>query len=260
MTTFLSNPTTCGTRCKATVGSESQLSSSDAKTPFYWLFQIPKILRTHFRCMTSFISPGPISIWDFYFYISEWHIHPARAWTPALMLHLTNPCSKRKVLSLAKPKGKIYKTKSLGHYITSSAQSHSQRAVTKSGNILGCSAEDGFLPAIVYVYTIFFQYISYHTFPSHFIIWTPPWPKQLYYFNVLLIRQKLHIIVWFLWHYTSSNYADKTGFADTLSLSLSLSHVRTRTIRPNYPSLLAGLQDWIWCLHRADVSETMLVG
>ena len=34
-------------------------------------------------------------------------------------LHLTNPCAKRKVLSLAKPKGKIYKTKSLGHYITS---------------------------------------------------------------------------------------------------------------------------------------------
>ena len=33
-------------------------------------------------------------------------------------LHLTNPCAKRKVLSLTKPKGKIYKTKSLGHYIT----------------------------------------------------------------------------------------------------------------------------------------------
>ena len=32
--------------------------------------------------------------------------------------HLTNPCAKRKVLSLTKPKGRIYKTKSLGHYIT----------------------------------------------------------------------------------------------------------------------------------------------
>ena len=32
-------------------------------------------------------------------------------------LHLTNPCAKRKVLSLTKPKGRIYKTKSLGHYI-----------------------------------------------------------------------------------------------------------------------------------------------
>ena len=60
----------------------------------------------------------PIHIWDFYFDISEWHILPERAWTPALMLHLTNPRAKRKVLSLTKPKGKIYKTKSLGHYIT----------------------------------------------------------------------------------------------------------------------------------------------
>ena len=33
-------------------------------------------------------------------------------------LHQSNPCAKRKVLSLTKPKGKIYKTKSLGHYIT----------------------------------------------------------------------------------------------------------------------------------------------
>ena len=33
-------------------------------------------------------------------------------------LHLTNPCAKRKVLSLTKPKGKTYKTKSFGHYIT----------------------------------------------------------------------------------------------------------------------------------------------
>ena len=53
-----------------------------------------------------------IPIWDFYFDISEWHILFARAWTPALMLHLTNPCAKRKVLSLTKPKGKIDKTKS----------------------------------------------------------------------------------------------------------------------------------------------------
>ena len=49
-----------------------------------------------------------------------WMTHPPRAnaWTPALMLHLTNPCAKRKVLCLTKPKGKIYETKSLGHYIT----------------------------------------------------------------------------------------------------------------------------------------------
>ena len=65
--------------------------------------------------------PNPLvtlSIWDFYFDISEWHILSARAWTPVLMLHLTNPCAKQKVLNLTKPKGKIYKTKSLRHYIT----------------------------------------------------------------------------------------------------------------------------------------------
>ena len=33
-------------------------------------------------------------------------------------LHLTNPCTKRKVLILTKPKGKIYKTRSLCNYIT----------------------------------------------------------------------------------------------------------------------------------------------
>ena len=52
----------------------------------------------------------PIPIWDFYFDIAEWHILSARAWTPVLTLHLTNPCAKQKVLSLTKPKGKIYKT------------------------------------------------------------------------------------------------------------------------------------------------------
>ena len=50
--------------------------------------------------------PVTFSIRDFYFDISEWHILPARVWTPALMLHLTNPCAKQKVLSLTKPKAR----------------------------------------------------------------------------------------------------------------------------------------------------------
>ena len=37
-----------------------------------------------------------IPTWDFYFDISRWHILSARAWTPALMLRLTNPCAKPK--------------------------------------------------------------------------------------------------------------------------------------------------------------------
>ena len=97
---------------------ESQPSSLDTKTQLTDFSQILQILRERFRCMTSFTSPSHNSIWDFYFDISEWHILPACAWTPALILHLTNPCAKWKVLSLTKPKGKIYKTKSLDHYIT----------------------------------------------------------------------------------------------------------------------------------------------
>ena len=72
---------------------ESQLSSSNAKTQLTDFSYIPKIRRARFRCMTSFISPGHIPIWDFYFDISEWHILPTHAWTPALMLHLTNTCN-----------------------------------------------------------------------------------------------------------------------------------------------------------------------
>ena len=64
--------------------SESQLSSSDAKTQHSRLdpgtqltdfSQIPKILHACFQYMTSFPSPG---IWDFYFDVSEWHILRAR--------------------------------------------------------------------------------------------------------------------------------------------------------------------------------------
>ena len=56
----------------------------------------------------------PVPIWDFYL---EWYIFSACAWTPASMLHLTNPCTKRMILSLTKPNGKIYKKKSLSNCI-----------------------------------------------------------------------------------------------------------------------------------------------
>ena len=46
-----------------------------------------------------------------------WHLWMTREHLRSC-LHLTNPCTKRKVLSLTKPKGKIYKMKSCGHYIT----------------------------------------------------------------------------------------------------------------------------------------------
>ena len=100
--------------------SESQSSRSDAGTHLTAFSQIPAPVSGAWRHSRPRV---PISIWDFYFDISEWHILSARAWTPALMLHLTNPCSKRKVFILPKPKGKIYKTKSLRHYITTSNDS-----------------------------------------------------------------------------------------------------------------------------------------
>ena len=100
---------------QALPSSESQLSSSEAGIQLTAFFQISAHASGAWRHPNTLVL---IPIWDFYFNISEWHILSARAWTPSLMLHLTNPCAKRTVLSLTKPKGKIYKTKSLGNYIT----------------------------------------------------------------------------------------------------------------------------------------------
>ena len=111
MTTFPSASNHVRTRRKALASSESQPSSLDAKTQ----------LTVRTQELTFFKSPKSSAhasgawrhshppIWDFYFDISEWHILPARASTPALMLHLTNPCTKRKVLSLTKLKARYIK-------------------------------------------------------------------------------------------------------------------------------------------------------
>ena len=99
----------------ASPSSESQPSSSESGTQLTAFSQILAHASVAWRHPNTLV---PITIWNFYFDISEWHILSARAWTPAFMLHLTNPCAKRKVLSQTKPKGKIYKTKSLGNYIT----------------------------------------------------------------------------------------------------------------------------------------------
>ena len=103
----------------ASPSSESQPSSSKMGTQLTAFSQISAHTSSVW-CHSN--TPVSIPIWDFYFDISEWHILSVRAWTPALMLHLTDPCAKRKVLSLTKPKGKIYKTKSLHHYMTTLTQ------------------------------------------------------------------------------------------------------------------------------------------
>ena len=95
--------------------SESQLSRSEAGTQHTAFSQISAHASGAWRNSHPLVS---IPICDFYFDISKWYILSARAWMPALMLHQTNPCAKRKVLILTKPKGQIYKTKSPRNHIT----------------------------------------------------------------------------------------------------------------------------------------------
>ena len=99
----------------ASPSSESQPSSSEAGTQLTAFSQISAHASGAWCHLNILVL---IPNWDFYFDISEWHILSAGARTPVLMLHLTNLCNKRKVLSLTKPKGKLYKTKSLRNYIT----------------------------------------------------------------------------------------------------------------------------------------------
>ena len=57
-------------------------------------FKIPKS-SARFWCMTSFALASPVSHLG-YCDISEWHVHSVCAWTPVLMLHLSNPCTEPK--------------------------------------------------------------------------------------------------------------------------------------------------------------------
>ena len=82
----------------------------------------PQILRARFRCMTSFTSPGHTLSGIFILTSVNDTSSPRVRQHLCSSLLLTNPCAKRKVLSLTKPKGRIYKTKPLGHYITTSLQ------------------------------------------------------------------------------------------------------------------------------------------
>ena len=87
----------------ASPSSESWLSCSEAGTQLTAFSQIPK---SSAHASSAWHHSHPLVS------IPEWHI------LSALMLHLTNPYAKRKVLSLTKPKGKIYKMKFLSNYIT----------------------------------------------------------------------------------------------------------------------------------------------
>ena len=80
----------------ASPSSESQLSLSEAGTQLTAFSQIPKSSAHASGAWRHSHPLVSIPIWDFYFDISKWHILSARAWTPALMLHLTNPCTEPK--------------------------------------------------------------------------------------------------------------------------------------------------------------------
>ena len=97
----------------ASPSSESQPSSSGAGSQLTAFSQISAHASGARRHPNTLV---PIPIWDFYFDISEWHILSARV--NACINVAPNSRAKQKVLSLTKPKGKIYKTKSLGNYIT----------------------------------------------------------------------------------------------------------------------------------------------
>ena len=110
--------------CLASPRSEFQISRSAAKTQLTAFFQIPKIFSASGHDVIH--VPGRISYLSFLL----WHLwlsHPPRTRvnTCTQLTHaLTNPCTKRKVLSLTKPKGVKYKTKNdnikktLGKYNT----------------------------------------------------------------------------------------------------------------------------------------------
>ena len=96
---------------------ESQLSCLEFKSQlfffcfFFFFFSNSKIFSSSGHDVISYLG---FLLWHL------WLSHPPRARmnTCTQCVHLTNPCTKWKVLSLTKPKGKIYKMKSLRNYIT----------------------------------------------------------------------------------------------------------------------------------------------
>ena len=99
---------------------ESHPSSSDRKTQLIWLFsKSPKSSARASGAWRHFHPQVPIFNLGFLFW-HLWMTHPPRTRVNTcaqVCTKLTHVLS-RKVLSLTKSKGKIYKTKSLGHYIT----------------------------------------------------------------------------------------------------------------------------------------------
>ena len=92
--TFPSVPNHVRTRPRPWRARESHPSSSGVKTQVTDFSQFPPPKSSAHA--SGAWRHSHAQVWDFYFDISEWHILPARAWTPALMLHQTNPCTEPK--------------------------------------------------------------------------------------------------------------------------------------------------------------------
>ena len=91
-------------------GPKNQLASSKFKSQLTAFIQNHKESQPIASRHDVIHIPSLISYLGFYCDICDCHILPARAWTPVLTSAPTHALS-RKVLSLTKPKDKIYKTK-----------------------------------------------------------------------------------------------------------------------------------------------------
>ena len=105
---------------------KNRLPSSCVEYRLTAFFQIPKSLPGRMSFTSPVLFPLGFLLWHL------WLSHPpsARVNTCTQCVDLTNLCTKQKVLSLTKPKGKIYKTKndnikkSLRYYITKSPKKY----------------------------------------------------------------------------------------------------------------------------------------
>ena len=121
------NQRTCASSCPHYTGLTQvrKINLLRLSSNLNWLlfFKITKNPSPSLPGMTSFTSPVSFPVRFFYCDICDCHILPACVLTPALMSAPTHALS-RKVLSLTKPKDKIYKTKndyikeSFRNYIT----------------------------------------------------------------------------------------------------------------------------------------------
>ena len=92
------------TRRKASASKWKSTIFSWGRTQLNWLFSNPPPNPLHVLPVHDVIHiHWSTFLWDFYFDIYEGHILPVRALTPALMLHLSNPCTEPKESTVLGP-------------------------------------------------------------------------------------------------------------------------------------------------------------